>query len=338
MRDLPQSRGSRLLAWMERLFILAGTALLVWCALLVLDATWAQREARRSLESEARRSLEIALPVGRPPAAGEVKATVEPPLRAPVLARGAAIGDLSIPRIQLTAVVLNGSDSQTLRRGPGHLEQTALPGESGNVVIAGHRDSFFRPLRNIQMGDDIFLDTPYGRFHYHVTSIYVVNPHDLSVLEPTDNATLTLITCYPFWVFGNAPDRFIVRAARVVEPAAAMASFTVPVPLEPSPAPSAHVVGAARVITDAAVPADDEHLVRQTIERFRLTYNARLLAHGDVRANGPLAFLACHIAIVSDQATATCQAASHAPDNTPEVWMLTLQRAETGWAIKSVQS
>ena len=329
MEKVQRSRGSRLLQWVERLLIIAGAAMLVWCALLVFDASWAQREARRSLE--------IALPVVRPPAAREVTDTEAPPLRVPVLARGAAIADLSIPRIQLSAVVLHGSDSQTLRRGPGHLEHTALPGESGNVVIAGHRDSFFRPLRNVELGDDIFLDSPYGRFHYRVTSIRVVNPHDLSVLEPTDSATLTLITCYPFWVLGNAPDRFIVRAARVVEPAAAMASFPAPLPLEPSPVPSAHEAGATRVIADASIP-DDEALVRQTIEQFRLTYNGRLLTHGDVRANGPLAFRACGITIVSDQATATCEATSQSPDNEPDVWMLTLRRAETGWAIKSIQS
>ena len=330
MRDIPQSRGSWLLRCVERLFIVAGTAMLVWCALLVLDAIWAQREARRSLE--------ISLPVARPPAAPEVNEPEVPPLRVPVPPKGAAIADLSIPRVHLSAVVLHGSDSQTLRRGPGHLEHTALPGESGNVVIAGHRDSYFRPLRNVQTGDDIFLDTPYGRLHYRVTSIRVVNPHDVSVLEPTDSATLTLITCYPFWVFGNAPDRFIVRAARVVEPAAAMASLPAPLPLEPTPVPAADQSAAIRGVTDAPMPADDEALVRLTIERFRLTYNARLLAHADDRANGPLTFLACGITIVSDQATATCEAASQSPDNEPDVWTLTLRRAETGWAIKSIQS
>jgi len=309
---------------------MAGIAMLVWCALLVLDASWAQREARRSLE--------IALPAARPPVAYERTATSEPPLRTSVLEKGTAIANLSIPRVQLSAVVLNGSDSQTLRRGPAHLEHTALPGESGNVVIAGHRDSFFRPLRNVQMGDDIFLDTPNGRFHYRVTSIYVVNPHDLSVLEPTHSATLTLITCYPFWVFGNASDRFIVRAAGVDELATDASAPAIP-PAESSVASVVHepfVRGA--VVTDVRTPADDDTLVRQAIEQFRLTYNARLFTHGDVRANGPLTFLACDITFGSDQATATCEAASHSRDNEPDVWKLTLRRAETGWAIKSVQS
>jgi hypothetical protein len=92
------------------------------------------------------------------------------------------------------------------------------------------------------------------------------------------------------------------------------------------------------VVTDVRTPADDDTLVRQAIEQFRLTYNARLFTHGDVRANGPLTFLACDITFGSDQATATCEAASHSRDNEPDVWKLTLRRAETGWAIKSVQS
>jgi LPXTG-site transpeptidase (sortase) family protein len=212
-----------------------------------------------------------------------------------------------------------------------------LPGEPGNVVIAGHRDSFFRPLRNVQLGDDIFLDTRYGRFHYRVTSIDVVNPHDLSVLEPTDTATLTLITCYPFWVLGNAPDRFIVRAASVQDLPTARTVL-------PPPPPESNLAAAvpdavpATVATAVRAPADDEAAVRQAIERFRLTYNGRLFAHGDVRANGPLVFLACDITIGSDEATATCENASHSPGNTPDVWTLSLRRGETGWAIKSIQS
>jgi sortase A len=305
--------------------------MLSWCALLIVDASQAQREARRSLE--------IALRADRPPVARDVKETVEASLRAPALERGAAIADLSIPRVQLSAVVLHGSDAQTLRRGPGHLEHTALPGESGNVVIAGHRDSFFRPLRNVQTGDDIFLDTPDGRFQYHVTSIGVVDPHDLSVLEPTDRATLTLITCYPFWVFGNAPDRFIVRAARVGEPAAASSAVPTPQPRESSRAPSVYDAAATSgVVIDARPPADDQALVRQAIERFRVTYNARLLREGGIRPNGPLTFLGCDVTIALDHATATCEAASQSLDDEPDVWTLTLQRVDGGWAIRSIQS
>ena len=90
-----------------------------------------------------------------------------------------------------------------------------MPGETGNAGIAGHRDTFFRPLRNVRLGDEIFVDTPQGRVEHRVTSLRVVHPRDLSVLDPTDDEVLTLITCYPFTLLGSAPDRFIVRAARV---------------------------------------------------------------------------------------------------------------------------
>ena len=202
----PGSRGAWFLRWAERLFVTAGAALLIWCAVLVSDAVMAQRSARSSLEAAA-----VAERPVLPPALAPATAV---PSRDPAVSRGSAIAALSIPRVHLSAVVLHGSDSQTLRRGPGHLEHTALPGDSGNMVIAGHRDSFFWPLRHVERGDDIFVDTRKGRFHYRVTSLRVVNPHDLSVLEPTDAATLTLITCYPFWVLGNAPDRYVVRATR----------------------------------------------------------------------------------------------------------------------------
>lgn len=203
------SRGGWWLRWAERLFVVAGATVLIWCAVSVIDAHMSQRVARRSLEMAS-----ITVPPVLEPARDE---TIAVPRRDSTIRTGTAIAALSIPRVHLSAVVLHGSDAQTLRRGPGHLEHTALPGDSGNVVIAGHRDSFFRPLRNIQPGDDIFLETPERRFHYRVTSLRVVTPHDLSVLEPTDDATLTLITCYPFWVLGNAPDRFVVRATRVVD-------------------------------------------------------------------------------------------------------------------------
>jgi sortase A len=166
------SRGVRLLLWAERLLIIAGAATLIWCAVLVIDAVIAQRIARSSLEAAAIAERPVLPPVLAP--------APEVPPRDPAISRGSAIAALSIPRVDLSAVVLHGSDAQTLRRGPGHLENTALPGESGNMVIAGHRDSFFWPLRNIQFGDDIFLDTPEGQFHYRVTSMRVVNSHDVT--------------------------------------------------------------------------------------------------------------------------------------------------------------
>ena len=183
------------LRWAERVLLIAGAAMLVWCALLVTDASVYQWLARRSVETAPRTGPS---PYSRLPDATTQVPRPDPTSPRGPIGRGSPVGDLSIPRVHLSAIVLNGSDARTLRRGPGHLENTALPGESGNVVIAGHRDSFFRSLRDVQFGDDIFLEAPQGRFHYRVASLRVTNSHDVSVLEPTDAEVLTLITCYPF--------------------------------------------------------------------------------------------------------------------------------------------
>jgi sortase A len=131
---------------------------------------------------------------------------------APALVDGGSIGEIRIPRLGLTAIVLQGDSTAILRRAVGHLADTALPGEPGNVVLAGHRDTFFRPLKRVQRGDAITLRTRHGDFEYLVESTAVVAPTDVHVLEPTGGRTLTLITCFPFGYLGRAPDRFIVRA------------------------------------------------------------------------------------------------------------------------------
>ena len=327
-------RGAGVLRWAERLLAIAGLAMLVWCALLITDASVSQRAARRSLEDAFHADLAATQTSTRPPT--PTAAGAELPVW-PVL-RGTAVADLSIPRVHLSAVVLHGSDSRTLRRGPGHLENTAFPGESGNVVIAGHRDTFFRPLRNVEVGDDVFVDTPRGRFHYRVASLFVVKPQDLSVLKPTSDAVLTLITCYPFWVFGNAPDRFVVRAVGVVD--AASAAFTAPAPRphESIAQPGAQPLAAARsVVVNTRTVTDDETLVRQAIERFRLTYNARINSHHDVRPGGPLTFRACHVSTASDRAVATCDVSPVSADGpTSDVWTVILERADGGWGIRSI--
>jgi sortase A len=110
---------------------------------------------------------------------------------------------------------MEGSDEATLRHAVGHIAGTALPGQPGNVGIAGHRDTFFRPLRNIRKSDMITFATPTGESRYRVVSTRVVGPRDLGVLGNTAEDVLTLVTCYPFYFVGSAPSRFIVRADRV---------------------------------------------------------------------------------------------------------------------------
>ena len=92
-----------------------------------------------------------------------------------------------------------------------------MPGRTGNIGIAGHRDTFFRPLRNVRVGDRITLTVGKHRFAYQVSSLRIVGPDDVSVLDPTPRKSLTLVTCYPFSVFGHAPDRFVVRAGFIGE-------------------------------------------------------------------------------------------------------------------------
>jgi sortase A len=128
---------------------------------------------------------------------------------------GALVGRIEIPRLGLSVVVAEGVAARTLRRAAGHIPGTGLPGQPGNIGISGHRDTFFRPLRNIRQDDVITLTTVAGNYSYRVVSIWIVTPSDASVLDPSADEVLTLITCYPFYFVGPAPERFIVRAVRV---------------------------------------------------------------------------------------------------------------------------
>ena len=121
---------------------------------------------------------------------------------------------LRIPKIRLEVPVLDGTNDYVLNRGVGRIESTARPGEPGNIGIAGHRDGFFRGLKDITRGDAIELVTLNGTDSYVVEQIRIVDPDDVDVLRPTGEPTLTLVTCYPFYYVGSAPRRYIVRAVR----------------------------------------------------------------------------------------------------------------------------
>lgn len=124
----------------------------------------------------------------------------------------APLAVLRIPKIRVEVAVLPGTDDRTLDRGVGHIEETAVPGTDGNSGLAGHRDSFFRGLKDIAIGDEIELDTLDRTEVYRIERTWVVEPEDVSVLDPTPVRSLTLVTCYPFYFVGSAPQRFIVRA------------------------------------------------------------------------------------------------------------------------------
>jgi len=132
-----------------------------------------------------------------------------------VLAEGDVIGEMEIPRLALETILVQGESPKILRRAVGHLPETALPGEPGDVTLAGHRDSFFRPLRNVQAGDAITIKTLDGEFQYQVEWTRVVLPSDNHILQPSSENTLTLVTCFPFYYVGPAPKRFIVRARQI---------------------------------------------------------------------------------------------------------------------------
>lgn len=124
----------------------------------------------------------------------------------------APIGELSIERLGLRVPVFHGTDHVTLNRGAGVVSGTAQPGEAGNIAISAHRDGFFRVLKDIAVGDSIELLAPSSVQRFVVADLRVVDPHDVSVLAPSDVPVLTLITCFPFYYVGAAPDRFVVRA------------------------------------------------------------------------------------------------------------------------------
>jgi sortase A len=121
---------------------------------------------------------------------------------------------LKIPKIHLEVPVVEGTDDPALDYGVGHVEGTALPGEVGNVALAGHRDGFFRGLKDVVVGDTMELETVRGSESFVVENIWLVTPNDVWVLDPTPKESLTLVTCYPFYFVGSAPQRYIVRATR----------------------------------------------------------------------------------------------------------------------------
>jgi sortase A len=189
--NLGPNRGS-VARWSERFLWAVGLLLLsAWCGI------WLMAGLR---QADGNRELDQFVGTSDP---------VQPSSRTKL---GTLIGRMEIPRLQMSTVVFEGTGDDVLRTGIGHLPGTSLPGEAGNAVLAAHRDTYFRPLRNIRKGDRIDLVALSGTRHYRVDWITIVMPTQTGVLAPTAGSTLTLVTCYPFDWFGHAPKRFIVRA------------------------------------------------------------------------------------------------------------------------------
>ena len=193
---VPRESMRRLLRLFQLALGAVAVAMLGYCAFVLTDTWNFQSEASRAFDRQALRPF-------RPPAAR----TPEP---------SELVGRIDIPRLGVSVVVAEGTDEATLRRAAGHILGTGLPGHAGNVGIAGHRDTLFRPLRDIRQDDVIMLTTLEGDYRYRVVSAQVVSPSDVDVLNADGHEILTLVTCHPFYFIGPAPNRFIVRAARVL--------------------------------------------------------------------------------------------------------------------------
>lgn len=192
------------LRFIERLCLIAGLAALGWCGFVLLKGYYYQRAGQEELSQTAEGS-----------AKGDVVDGVTmPPVRL-LRPQRSLVGRVEIPRLGVAAVIWEGIDDETLERGIGHVPGTAEPGQAGNIGLAGHRDTFFRPLKKIRLKDRIRLVTNHGAYQYLVESIQVVHPQDIQVLDASQRPILTLVTCYPFSMLGHAPKRFIVRARQV---------------------------------------------------------------------------------------------------------------------------
>ena len=222
-RQAPRpTRTASLLRWSRYFFFVAGALALGYVSFVLLDMglfqayqSWRFERALKEAQTSARSGARLA----SPPLADQAEADRA---RAATFGIdglvGSPLGRIEISSIGVAAMIMEGTDRKTLRRAVGHIPTTPLPGQPGNVVITGHRDTFFRGLRNIHQDDEITLTTLNGSFRYHVDFTEVVGPQDLAVLDHADDAILTLVTCYPFYYVGPAPKRFIVRARGLALP------------------------------------------------------------------------------------------------------------------------
>lgn len=186
-------RRPKLLIWLGSALILGGAVVLAYYSWTVHERADAQQHAKQWLSRTTK---------------------VHRPAPAPRVRRGDVIGEIDIPRLDLSVMIFEGDDAGILEEGAGHIPGTALPQGGGNIGIAAHRDSYFRPLRLIRANDLITIKTPKGTSRYAVMETEIVPPSDVGVLARAPGRDLTLVTCYPFFYVGSAPERFIVHARK----------------------------------------------------------------------------------------------------------------------------
>jgi len=226
------NRKNRIRGWIENFLLLAGVVGLgLWCASNVVPAVWQDwgnwafdRELRGEPATVkgylAGKADELTRDVERwldltPVAKLSIPRAGGPQVRRSSLGNHTLIGRLTIPRLHLSAIVREGVGQDTLGLAVGHIPGTSLPGQNGNVGVAGHRDTLFVGLKGIEPNDLVHFETLEGSYVYQVKSTEVVKPRDVGVLKAGQYPELTLVTCYPFSYIGSAPDRFIVKAREV---------------------------------------------------------------------------------------------------------------------------
>jgi len=198
----------QILKWTRRALFASAFLLLGYCGFALVDAWIFQARESRNLDRQLRDRRAASEGVPQPKFSTSPKG-------GPAAAADGLIGRIEIPRLLLSVVVVEGIGRNTLRRAVGHIPGTALPGEAGNVELAGHRDTFFRPLKDLRIKDEIQFSTLKGDFKYEVESLRVVEPDNIGVLAASGENVLTMVTCYPFYYVGPAPKRWIVMARQV---------------------------------------------------------------------------------------------------------------------------
>ncbi len=202
-----------ILRWLERGLWVVAAILLGWVLYSLADGEIFQLRAESHLEHALAAQAHPSRQLRELPGDDGTESESPEPMATPDA--GAPIGRLEIPRLGVSVMVAEGATAAVLRKAVGHIAGTGLPGSGGNVALAGHRDRYFRPLKDIRDGDEILLTTPQGTFRYQVEWTRVVEPTDIQILDSTRLPSLTLVTCYPFYYVGHAPHRFAVRARRV---------------------------------------------------------------------------------------------------------------------------
>ena len=206
-------RGRVFLRWTHWFLFIAGAVTLAWVALSLFQARLYQQSAGSALDAQVR-AAQIQSAQIQP---AQIQAASQLPANLPraIVKEGGVLGRMEISRLGMSIVILEGTSSRTLRLGVGHIAGTAFPGEPGNIGIAGHRDSYFRALKDIRSGDEISIQTATGLSRYQGDRVQMLEPSDIAVLAPTAVPGITLVTCYPFYFVGPAPQRFVVHAHHV---------------------------------------------------------------------------------------------------------------------------